>query len=197
MLPLVPSTQSDSGSFDAVLELLVNSGRDLPEAMMMMIPEAWQNDKLMPQVSLSQCLRAAASVFLVLTKSLRMWLPGNAQCECIKSGSPALRGQYIHHTDSCEAVTINVHKNLHTHIYVDSVSSILSICILCSIYYVYMYSIYVAQATHAHVSGRLSTMRHGLRQLFCTKNKHNYRCFLFEAVPLQNEMVTPVPVIVC
>ncbi len=50
MLPLVPATQSDSGSFDAVLELLVNSGRDLPEAMMMMIPEAWQNDKLMPQV---------------------------------------------------------------------------------------------------------------------------------------------------
>ena len=52
MLPLVPATQSDSGSFDAVLELLVNSGRDLPEAMMMMIPEAWQNDTLMPQVSL-------------------------------------------------------------------------------------------------------------------------------------------------
>jgi len=50
MLPLVPATQSDSGSFVAVLELLVNSGRDLPEAMMMMIPEAWQNDKLMPQV---------------------------------------------------------------------------------------------------------------------------------------------------
>lgn len=50
MLPLVPATQSDSGSFDAVLELLVNSGRDLPEAMMMMIPEAWQNDSLMPQV---------------------------------------------------------------------------------------------------------------------------------------------------
>ena len=54
MLPLVPATQSDSGSFDAVLELLVNSGRDLPEAMMMMIPEAWQNDKLMPQVSCLQ-----------------------------------------------------------------------------------------------------------------------------------------------
>ena len=95
MLPLVPSTQSDSGSFDAVLELLVNSGRDLPEAMMMMIPEAWQNDKLMPQVSLSQCLRAAALVFLVLTKSLRMWLPGNAQSECIKSAATALRYQCL------------------------------------------------------------------------------------------------------
>lgn len=34
----------------AVLELLVRSGRDLPEAMMMLIPEAWQNDPLMDQV---------------------------------------------------------------------------------------------------------------------------------------------------
>jgi hypothetical protein len=42
--------QSDSGSFDTVLELLVRSGRDLPEAMMMLIPEAWQNDPLMVQV---------------------------------------------------------------------------------------------------------------------------------------------------
>ena len=61
MLPLVPSTQSDSGSFDAVLELLVNSGRDLPEAMMMMIPEAWQNDKLMPQVPLTAHVLLCAS----------------------------------------------------------------------------------------------------------------------------------------
>lgn len=36
-----------SGSFDGVLELLVRAGRSLPEAMMMMIPEAWQNDKNM------------------------------------------------------------------------------------------------------------------------------------------------------
>ncbi|EIE24001.1 glutamate synthase, NADH-dependent [Coccomyxa subellipsoidea C-169] len=49
LLPVVPEWQSDSGSFDTVLELLVRSGRDLPEAMMMLIPEAWQNDPLMPQ----------------------------------------------------------------------------------------------------------------------------------------------------
>ena len=30
--------------FDGVLELLVRAGRSLPEAVMMMIPEAWQND---------------------------------------------------------------------------------------------------------------------------------------------------------
>lgn len=47
MLPVVPVNQSDSGSFDSVLEMLVRCGRDLPEAMMMCIPEAWQNDKLM------------------------------------------------------------------------------------------------------------------------------------------------------
>lgn len=47
LLPIVPKDQSDSGSFDSVLELLVRSGRDLPEAMMMCIPEAWQNDQLM------------------------------------------------------------------------------------------------------------------------------------------------------
>lgn len=52
LLPIVPEWQSDSGSFDTVLELLVRSGHELPEAMMMLIPEAWQNDPLMPQVSL-------------------------------------------------------------------------------------------------------------------------------------------------
>lgn len=35
------------GAFDGVLEFLVRSGRSLPEAIMMMIPEAWQNDKNM------------------------------------------------------------------------------------------------------------------------------------------------------
>ncbi|CAL5227781.1 g10803 [Coccomyxa viridis] len=49
LLPIVPEWQSDSGSFDTVLELLVRSGHELPEAMMMLIPEAWQNDPLMPQ----------------------------------------------------------------------------------------------------------------------------------------------------
>ena len=32
------------GAFDNVLELLIRSGRSLPEAVMMMIPEAWHND---------------------------------------------------------------------------------------------------------------------------------------------------------
>ena len=31
------------------MELLVRSGRDIPEVMMMLIPEAWQNDDLMDE----------------------------------------------------------------------------------------------------------------------------------------------------
>lgn len=74
MLPLVPSTQSDSGSFDAVLELLVHSGRDLPEAMMMMIPEAWQNDKLMPQVPLPAHMLLCTSPCALTSPALRALL---------------------------------------------------------------------------------------------------------------------------
>jgi glutamate synthase (NADPH/NADH) len=45
LVPIVPASSSDSGAFDSVLELLVRGGgRDMPEAMMMLIPEAWQND---------------------------------------------------------------------------------------------------------------------------------------------------------
>ncbi|KAJ8452700.1 hypothetical protein Cgig2_005036 [Carnegiea gigantea] len=45
LLPIVDASSSDSGAFDGVLELLIRAGRSLPEAVMMMIPEAWQNDK--------------------------------------------------------------------------------------------------------------------------------------------------------
>lgn len=41
-LPINEPDQSDSGNFDNVLELLLISGQELPEAVMMMIPEAWQ-----------------------------------------------------------------------------------------------------------------------------------------------------------
>ena len=39
--PIINETGSDSAIFDNVLELLVMSGRSLPHAVMMMIPEAW------------------------------------------------------------------------------------------------------------------------------------------------------------
>ncbi|MEO5364267.1 MAG: glutamate synthase large subunit, partial [Magnetococcus sp. DMHC-8] len=47
LFPIVPEGISDSASFDRALEFLVLSGRSLPHAMMMMIPEAWENHKQM------------------------------------------------------------------------------------------------------------------------------------------------------
>jgi glutamate synthase (NADPH/NADH) large chain len=42
LFPIAEPDCSDSGSFDNVLEFLVMNGRELPEAVLMMIPEAWQ-----------------------------------------------------------------------------------------------------------------------------------------------------------
>ena len=49
IFPVIDPDCSDSGSFDAVLEFLLLSGRSLAEATMMMIPEAWQSDTNMDQ----------------------------------------------------------------------------------------------------------------------------------------------------
>ncbi len=49
LFPIVEPDCSDSGSFDNVLEFLLMSGRTLQESIMMMIPEAWQQDKNMPR----------------------------------------------------------------------------------------------------------------------------------------------------
>ncbi|MDY6997151.1 MAG: glutamate synthase large subunit [Actinomycetota bacterium] len=45
--PICTSGASDSASFDEVLELLHLGGRDLPHAVLMMIPEAWENSATM------------------------------------------------------------------------------------------------------------------------------------------------------
>ncbi len=44
LTPICSPDGSDSMSFDEVLELLHLSGRSLPHAVLMMIPEAWEND---------------------------------------------------------------------------------------------------------------------------------------------------------
>lgn len=49
LLPVVMPGGSDSATFDNVLELLVLGGRSLPHALMMMIPEAWEERRDMPQ----------------------------------------------------------------------------------------------------------------------------------------------------
>ena len=46
-LPVIETDVSDSGSFDNVLEFLMMNGRSLQEAVLMMVPEAWQNDNNM------------------------------------------------------------------------------------------------------------------------------------------------------
>jgi len=48
VLPICDPYISDSGNFDNVAEFLLRSGRSLPHALMMMIPEAWQNDDSLP-----------------------------------------------------------------------------------------------------------------------------------------------------
>lgn len=44
LFPVCDPLGSDTASFDEVLELLHLGGRSLPHAVMMMIPEAWEND---------------------------------------------------------------------------------------------------------------------------------------------------------
>ncbi|MEV6346742.1 glutamate synthase large subunit [Actinoplanes sp. NPDC051851] len=44
LFPINSPEASDSASFDEVLELLHMAGRSLPHAVLMMIPEAWEND---------------------------------------------------------------------------------------------------------------------------------------------------------
>ncbi len=49
LFPIAENDCSDSGNFDNVLEFLLMSGRSLPEAVMLMVPEAWQSDENMDQ----------------------------------------------------------------------------------------------------------------------------------------------------
>ena len=48
IVPITGEGKSDSASMDMVLELLLQTGRSLPEAIMMMVPEAWEKNPSMP-----------------------------------------------------------------------------------------------------------------------------------------------------
>ena len=50
LYPIIGTDQSDSATLDNVLEFLVHGGRPLPQALMMLIPEAWEGDALMDAV---------------------------------------------------------------------------------------------------------------------------------------------------
>ncbi|WP_102274968.1 glutamate synthase large subunit [Cytobacillus massiliigabonensis] len=47
LLPIIDLDGSDSSSFDNCLEFLILSGRSLPHAAMMMVPEPWEKDERM------------------------------------------------------------------------------------------------------------------------------------------------------
>ncbi len=47
LTPIITDDMSDSASFDEVVELLVQAGRSLPHAVLMMIPEAWERSTFM------------------------------------------------------------------------------------------------------------------------------------------------------
>jgi glutamate synthase (NADPH) large chain len=47
LLPVVTAAQSDSACLDNMIELLTHAGRSLPHVMMMLIPEAWDNNEAM------------------------------------------------------------------------------------------------------------------------------------------------------
>ena len=47
VVPVIPPGGSDSADFDQALEFLVQSGRSLPHAVMMMIPEPWSGHETM------------------------------------------------------------------------------------------------------------------------------------------------------
>jgi len=47
IVPVINEDGSDSAMFDNCLEMLVLAGRNLPHAVMMMIPEPWENDESM------------------------------------------------------------------------------------------------------------------------------------------------------
>lgn len=49
IIPIIQEDGSDSAKFDNTLEFLALSGRSLPHAMMMMIPEPWENHESMDE----------------------------------------------------------------------------------------------------------------------------------------------------
>ncbi|HLV65313.1 MAG TPA: glutamate synthase large subunit [Polyangiaceae bacterium] len=49
ILPTIAPGGSDSAQLDNVAELLLHAGRSLPHVMMMLVPEAWQQDPAMPE----------------------------------------------------------------------------------------------------------------------------------------------------
>ncbi len=50
LFPIILEGKSDSASMDMAVELLLMTGRSLPEVMMMLVPEAWEKDDTMSDI---------------------------------------------------------------------------------------------------------------------------------------------------
>jgi glutamate synthase domain-containing protein 1 len=66
--PIIEPGGSDSQTLDNVLELLIMGGRTLPEAILMMMPEAWQNNELMSAEK--KCVKAILSYAVLFHSAL-------------------------------------------------------------------------------------------------------------------------------
>jgi glutamate synthase (NADPH/NADH) large chain len=49
LFPTIQENNSDSASFDNYFELMVQCGRSLDQVMMMMVPQAWENDRFLSE----------------------------------------------------------------------------------------------------------------------------------------------------
>jgi glutamate synthase (NADPH/NADH) len=77
LLPVTSDNMSDSGNFDGVLEMLTKaSPRSLPEAVMTMIPEAWQDNHLLSDAKKAfyECAAAAGCITVIYCYQDPAWL---------------------------------------------------------------------------------------------------------------------------
>ena len=81
LFPICTPTASDSASFDEVLELLYLGGRPLPHAVLMMIPEAWENN-----TEMDPARRAVLRVPLHADRTV------GRTCQCVLHRRPLDRG---------------------------------------------------------------------------------------------------------
>ncbi len=109
--PIIPASSSDSGAMDSVLELMTRAGgRDMPEALMMLIPEAWQNDALMGPVGrCCVCVRVPPGRGCLQRKPCR-WCSGG--CPPVRSGMTMLSAGacgFMHLGSSARVLAVATH----------------------------------------------------------------------------------------
>ena len=79
ILPVILKGKSDSSSMDMAVELLLATGRSLPEVMMMMVPEAWKHKSMDPAKGILSIQRlyhgAGMALLLFLLPTGNIWEP--------------------------------------------------------------------------------------------------------------------------